>query len=168
MKKMFLCYFFSFIFLCLGCSVPRNDASNALGRQAISDAVNIALSAEDCTTAITLIEDLYSSENSDNYIRLLRASAQGCKAGPGNFFQFTGKLVNTTENPLAAVPSEGAYFWRTMAKLFYLDKTSSGATVVDSTGLDSRLDGALKATDALLASLKVPKTAVEFANKINT
>lgn len=150
-----------------GCSAPKFDGSNPAGKKAIIDATNLALSKEDCSGAINSIEDLYSSSGTDNLVRLIRASAQGCRAGLSNFLQFTGKLANTTDNPMLSTPGEGAFFWRTMAKLFYLETTSAGSAVVDSSGLNLRLDGAWKATDALLASLKVPKSAIVITNQIN-
>jgi hypothetical protein len=159
------CILFSFF----SCSAPRYDGSTLAGKTAILDAVSLALSKEDCSTAITQIEGLYNSIYTDNKVRLSRASAYACRAGLSNFFQFLGNLADQTNYPLAPVPAEGAFFWRSMAKLFYLETTNdSGATVIDTNALNVRLQASWNATDALLASLVIPATAIPLTSRVNT
>lgn len=168
-KFLVCCGFFFQLFWVFSCSAPRFDQSTLAGKAAILDAVNVALSKEDCSSAITAVEELYNSIYTDNRVRLARASAYACRAGLGNFFQFIGKLADPTNYPLAPVPAEGAYFWRSMAKIFYLETTNdAGAAVVDTNNLNVRLQASWNATDALLASLKIPWTAIPLSSRVNT
>jgi len=71
------------------CEAPSlDDVDSPGGRRAILDEVAIRLSYEECDQAVNLIEPLYNSSNTDNEVRMLRASAHGCKAG----IKFTAML----------------------------------------------------------------------------
>ena len=132
-----------FLALAPACSAPKLEVTSAEGRAAILDAVNKALTGEDCATAINLIEDLYFSPFTDNRVRLIRASAYGCGANV-NFFELIGKLPS--EN--LGLPD----FWQSMAKLF---PSSDG---------DGRVESAYLATDALQAALNKPVGLVAEAD----
>ncbi len=114
------------------CSVPTDDPATTVGKQSIIFQVNAALTAGECDDAITLIEPLYNSENTDNEVRRLRASAHSCKAGI-NFFPLIADL---------AVGSFGGNgLWRTITQLF---PSSAG---------DGKAEASYFATDALLSWL---------------
>ena len=115
------------------CTVPRYAVGTAEGKDAIMDAVNLALTQGACTSAVTQIEPLYASPQTDNQVRALRASAHGCFLGI-NFF---GLL-----NDIATRPLTGTSFWTTTAALFYSN---------DLTLLDKRIAAGAAATDALMA-----------------
>ena len=117
------------------CGAPNPDISSADGRAQIMDAVDVALSTGDCTTAINLISPLYNSQYSDDDVRMKMASAYGCAAGI-NFFGLTGSLV-TNSSELA-----GNGFWSLAAQLF-----------PSKIGADYMMEGAFYATDALQSVL---------------
>jgi hypothetical protein len=56
------------------------DGGTPLGKQAILDAVDIFLTTENCTDAVSQITGLYNSANTDNDVRMRAASAYGCNA----------------------------------------------------------------------------------------
>jgi hypothetical protein len=122
-------------FLMSACAVPEMDVETELGREGIMDGAQIALTREDCSTAIDLIEPLYFSKYANNKVRLLRASAYGCAANI-NFFRLLGDIV---ESDL------GGGFFTSMTQVFYHE--SSGV-------LDNRVEAAYRGIDALLASTR--------------
>ena len=96
MKRLFNFFFSVSLMLALcHCGAPSLDISTTEGQKAIYDATNIALTHGECDLAVSFIEPLYSSKYSNNYARLLFASAQGCKAGI-DYFPFLGKLTGVT------------------------------------------------------------------------
>ncbi|MCM2279530.1 MAG: hypothetical protein NDJ89_15750 [Oligoflexia bacterium] len=135
-----------------GCSAPEEIGTDPVGKQAILDWVDIALSSGNCADAVAKIEPLLNSEESDNTVRMKAASAYACHAGI-NFFQ---TVTNISANSDAMTADFGAGFWPTMAKLF----PSAGA------GLDYRAEGAILAIDALQATL-APGIAILPSNRIN-
>ncbi len=128
------------------CSSANYDYSTLSGRAALLDAVHVALSKEDCTTAITLIEPAYHSQYSSDEIRKARAAAHGCAANI-NLFSL---ITDLADNNLA-----GSGFWITMAKLF------------PSMQGDSRVVAGQYALDALLAVRK-PGSLTDASNLVNT
>ncbi|MCM2323577.1 MAG: hypothetical protein NDJ90_09990 [Oligoflexia bacterium] len=135
-----------------GCSAPVETGSDPVGKQAILDWVDIALSGGDCATAVAKIKPLYESPYSDNEVRMKAASAYACYAGV-NFFQTVMDIEANSGDMLAGL---GEGFWPTMSKLF----PSQGA------GLDYRVEGAVLAIDALQAALS-PGIALLPSNTIN-
>jgi hypothetical protein len=131
--------------LLTACQAPRYTGANLEGKTAILDEVNIALSSQDCTSAIAAIEGIYETDYTDNPVRMARAAAHGCAAGV-NFFKLAGDL---TSNNIA-----GPGFWQTMTKLF------------PSTTLDTKVTSAWYATDALLAARNAG-SVVAPANMVN-
>ena len=117
-------------------------------KAAIIDATNLALTRGDCTTALINIEPLYSSNQTDNQVRMLRASANGCFLG----IEFFGLLASIASEPLAA-----AGFWTTTAKLFYSD---------DLNLLDKRVTAGGAAADALM-SVIAPGTIVPLPQRVD-
>ncbi len=128
------------------CGVPRYDPKSPEGKQAIIDETNSALTAGDCLKAIELIEPLYNSDQTDDEVRLVRASAHGCKANV-NFFKF---LTDFVSNDLS-----GTGFWKTLAKLFPSTSVTDG--IAESGGY---------AQDALMAILK-PGVIVSTPYRVN-
>ncbi|MCC7440898.1 MAG: hypothetical protein IT285_04660 [Bdellovibrionales bacterium] len=83
--------------------------SGELDKRGKLDLVNRLLTEGDCAAAIEVIDPLYDSSDTDNEVRMLRASAYGCSAGINYFdlveeFQ-TGNLV-------------GNAFWEFSTRLF--------------------------------------------------
>jgi hypothetical protein len=132
----------------LGCGAPTPDLSSEDGKQQILDAVNVALTEQNCSAALSLILPLYSSSNTDNDVRLATASAYGCSAGI-NFFDLTSDLAN---NATQLAPP---LFWSYMAQLF-----------PSTAGADHKMEGAFYGMDALQAILN-PGTIILPANEVN-
>jgi len=128
------------------CKAPRFNASTLEGRTAIMDQINYSLTAEDCSTAISLVEGLYASPYTGNDARMLRAASHGCNAQI-NFFRTLGDLASSN---LA-----GSGFWMSMARLF------------PSTTTDGRAESAWYATDALMATLKTG-VVISTASAVNS
>ena len=126
----------------LGCGVPQKDGSSQEGAAAVLDDVYKALSNQECDKAIGYIEGLYNSTYSDNEVRMARASAHLCKAGAPSFFKLAGEIPG---EQWSSSPGEGAYLFRSVAKLFY---------ETDTTTLDERSTSGLAAMEALLAAVK--------------
>lgn len=103
------------------------------GRQAAIDSANKALTNRDCTGAIAIIEPWYNSENSNDEVRMVYASAHGCNAGI-NFFEFVGDLLES--------PPVMTELWTTIAKVFYSNNQPL---------LDKRIESTRRAIEALLA-----------------
>ncbi len=142
--KIFSSILFTLIFtLTFACSAPRYDDGDTLSKQAILDAVQIALTNKDCITAIQLIDPLYESDRTDNEVRLARASAYGC-AATIDFFGLLGELT-------AGI--SGTSFWAMMAQNF--PETS-----------DSVLEATYQSTDALMSIINEGVVVAE-SNKIN-
>lgn len=114
-----------------GCS-PAMDPATPLGKRAILDSVNIALSKEDCGQAIAILKPIYNSEQTDNDIREAMAAAYACEATI-NVFTLIGELA---EN---ASEFTGSGFWDFLARRF------------PSTADDRIVEGAQLAQDALHA-----------------
>jgi hypothetical protein len=76
------------------CQIP-GDASTGTGsgKSGMITAINRALNSGDCSTAITRVETLYNSADSDDQIRRLRAASHGCRTGLG-FFEKLDALAN--------------------------------------------------------------------------
>lgn len=117
-----------------GCSSAM-DASTSHGKRAIIDSINLALSEQDCSKAIASAEGIYNSAYSDNDVRMVTASAYGCRAKV-NFFQILSDIAANA--PQMAGPG----FWSTLVKFFPSVK-----------GQDHILEASLLATDALMATL---------------
>jgi hypothetical protein len=149
---------FSVLGVCLvvaalqSCGAPTPDDSSADGQQQILDAVDVALSTQQCSTAISLILPLYNSTYSDDVIRLKTASAYGCSAGI-DFFGLAGQIV--TDSAQMAFSGTGTGFWSLLAELF-----------PSTTGQDYKMEGAFYATDALLSVLN-PGVLVLPENQVN-
>ncbi|OFZ18953.1 MAG: hypothetical protein A2X94_13470 [Bdellovibrionales bacterium GWB1_55_8] len=114
------------------------DTSTIDGRRATLDAAQIHLSEGECTEAIEKLEGIYKSASVDNEVRMITASAYACVANV-NFFKMIGELVENS--PLLG----GGAFWSLLAKLF-----PSPASDPD----DKAVEGAILASDALMATLK--------------
>jgi len=121
----------------VACDRPTFDAATPEGKRAIIELTNKHLSAGNCAAAITEIEGLYKSASTDNEVRMIAASAYACKANI-NFFKLVGQLVENS----AFMGGNG--FWALLAKLF--------PSTLDPN--DRVVEGALLATDALLANIK--------------
>jgi hypothetical protein len=93
-----------------GCS-PGLDPTSGLGKQALLDQANYALTTEDCAQAITLIKPVYASENTDNKVRMMMASAYACEATI-NLFEVVNDLIANS----SAIA--GAGFWNFLALEF--------------------------------------------------
>ncbi|MDR3608714.1 MAG: hypothetical protein P4M08_15225 [Oligoflexia bacterium] len=144
--------FASILFILLfgqGCGAPTPDPSSTDGQQQILDAVDMALTNQDCSTALNLILPLYNSANTDNEIRLKTASAYGCAAGV-NFFSLTSTLLSNVTN--LAPPT----FWSYMAQLF-----------PSTAGADHKMEGAFYGTDALQSVLN-NGVIILPANQVNS
>ena len=68
-------------FLLSGCGEAPFDITSETDREAMKVEIRNALTRADCSGAVDLSVRLYESEYSDNEIRMLHASALGCKAG---------------------------------------------------------------------------------------
>ena len=127
-------------FLLIGvvsCGSPARDAGTALGRKDVLYAVNMALTAKDCASAVTLIDPLFNSSNSNNEIRMLRASAYGCDANI-NFFKNLGDIGTQGGNG----GFSGTGFWGTTTALY------------PSSTTDRRVEAGVIAQDTLMTALK--------------
>lgn len=118
-------------------------------KQAIFDTVDAALTVGNCKEAVSAIEPIYHSSQSDNEVRLKAAAAYGCYADI-NFFKLLGELGQN-----AASIATGSGFWSTMAKLFSSVQ-----------GSDYIPEGGLFGIDALQAVLK-PGALVLSAFQVN-
>lgn len=116
------------------CQVPGDaPTGTGSGKSGMITAINRALNSGDCSTAITRVETLYNSADSDDQIRRLRAASHGCRTGLG-FFQKLDALANSdlvTHGP-----------WREITLLF------------PSTLGDNKVESSFFASDALQAWLK--------------
>jgi hypothetical protein len=119
----------------VACGAPSPDASSADGLQQILDAVDVDLTHQDCTDALSLILPVYNSSNTSNDVRMRTASAYGCAAGI-NFFGLTQEL---TVKPQDLLPPN---FWALMVQLF-----------PSETGQDSKMEAAFYGTDSLQSVL---------------
>ncbi len=117
----------------------------------VIDAVNIALSGQGCTTALTAILPLYNSVNTDNAIRLSTAASYGCAARV-NLLDILGDLVSF-QGDLA-----GSGFWE-----FLVQEFPSTVSPID----DKIPQAAESATDAIMATLN-PATILVPAFTINS
>ncbi len=120
--------------LSVGCGSSTLDATTADGKKALLDAVNIALSKKDCKGALSQIQSVYNSLNTDNSIRMATASAYGC-AATINFFVLA---MNLTAN-LGSLG--GSAFWEFLVTEF---PSSSG---------DGRFEAGQLAQDALHSAI---------------
>ena len=96
-----------FLIILLGCSEAGFDSAgnaNALQKQYVLDAVNIALSTGDCATALAKVYPIYNSSVSDTDIRLATAASYGCSAGI-SVFTVIDNLISFPE------PLGGPGFW---------------------------------------------------------
>ncbi|MEK6705060.1 MAG: hypothetical protein AABZ06_04680 [Bdellovibrionota bacterium] len=135
-KIFFILALFIVMVLGHGCGKSAFDKSNEQGKQAIIDATRILLSKNDCSSALSQIEELYGSQYTDNDVRMTIASAYGCSAGI-NFFRLLGDI--SLNAPYLAGPP----FWSLVAKLFpSVSKTE-----------DRVVEAALLGTEALMATL---------------
>lgn len=120
------------------CGCSGSSTVDALDKAGVIDAVNRALSVQDCGTALQQIQPIYESADSDNEIRLAAASVYGCFAGIQilpliqDLIDFNGDLG-------------GAGFWEFLAKEF-----PSTATPAD----DKKPQAAMNGLDALFAATK--------------
>lgn len=147
-KGFFVFFIVSIPLLVEGCAPVKFDPGTAAGKQAIIDATNLALSVQDCNSAVRTIEPLYKSSSTDNDVRMIAASAYACDAKI-NFFKLVTDVV---ENSAALA---GPLFWQTMAKFF-----------PSSAGSDYVVEGANLAIDALQAAL-IPGALVLPTNTVN-
>jgi len=128
------------------CGSALMDGSTPESKQAVLDAVNIALSTGQCAKAISIIEPVYNSKYSDNDIRLSRATAQVCAA----HLDFFSLLGNIAEN---ASDLTGGLFWNLLTQLF-----PSNVQTIDPT--DRVLEGAENSMDALMSIINVGQVLV--------
>ena len=133
------------------CSAPRMDGSTVEGKQAILDAVDIALTNGDCAGAIATIEPLYNSKYTDNDVRLARAAAHACSGGISSMAVVIQKLA------LSSSSLNGPSFWELITKIFYHWETDV---------LDTRITAASNSVDALFAAVS-EGTVVASANQLN-
>jgi hypothetical protein len=115
------------------------------------DKANKALSTGDCQTAISTLQPIFDSSQSNNEIRIAMAAAYGCYSGL-NFFGLLNALTTSTQ--LGSLSG----FWR-----FSSGQFPSSATPID----DRKPATAAKAIDALLATLN-PGTVLLPALSVNT
>ncbi len=124
-------------FLLLGlsaCQVPGDSPGNvASGKAGAITLINRSLNSGDCSSAITRVEALYNSPESDHQVRRLRAASHGCRAGLG-FFEKLEALAN------ADLMTNGP--WRELTLMF---PSSLG---------DNRAESTFFASDALQAWLE--------------
>jgi hypothetical protein len=99
------------IFSTAGCSAPVEVGSDPIGKQAILDWVDIALSDGNCADAVAKVKPLYDSANVDNNVRMKTASAYACYAEI-NFFKTVSDIGS---NSSAMVANAGAGFWPCLA-----------------------------------------------------
>ena len=96
--------------------------------------INNALTVGDCNTAINLSTQLYNSQYSDNDIRMLYASSQGCNIG----IQLPTLITELSSADFSSVDS----IFKSLVRIF-----------PSRTALDSRFQSAEYAQDALQAML---------------
>ena len=138
-QEKFRSFLFSFLVLTtVSCSAPNFDITTLQGRRAIINEVHKRLSSGLCDSAIDLIEPLYNSAYSDNEIRLVRASAHGCRAGI-NYFDLLNELLQNS----GSLTVNGG-LWTFLTEYFY----NSTQTV-----LEDRYRSGWFGTDALMAIL---------------
>lgn len=124
-------------------------------KQTLIYAANEALTNEDCNAAINYIEQLYDSGQTDNTVRMIRASAHACNAEL-NYFSLINDLAT---NDLGNASSGFSSLWSTITKIFYSS---------DLNTLDTRVQSGWFATDALMAVLNKPATVIPESKKINS
>ncbi len=125
---------------------PGYDPSTGLGKNAVIDAVNIALSNNECSKAIELIDPVYESAYTDNRVRMVRAAAYACKAN-FNFFTLVGDMQSNIDK---LVTNE---VWQLITQWF---PATTAAT-------DRVVEGAEGSTDALLSALQPGQVLVPAA-----
>ncbi len=146
---------FPFLFLVLvtvSCSASNFDISTVSGRRSIIAEVHSLLTRGLCDAAIDTIEPLYESIYTNNEIRLVRASAHGCKAGI-NYFDLLNGLVQNSSTLII-----GGGLWTFLTQYFY---HSTQRTVED------RFRSGWFATDSLFAILNTG-VVVPAAFQVNT
>jgi hypothetical protein len=141
-------FFYHLLFLLSGCAIPLSDTSSQLGRDAIIADANNALTRGDCTTALAKMIPLYNSANTDNYVRLITASAYACGAGL-DFLHLMEEMIDNSAT------LGGSGFWRFVTEQF------------PSTVADTRAESALLAFDAVHAMI-APGIIVPAAYQLNT
>ncbi len=143
-NKVSFHYCFSvFLFFLSACGIPTAQLGSQLGKDAIINDANIALSNNDCTTALAKMLPLYNSSSTDNYVRLITASAYGCGAN----IDFLNVLNAMIQNSSAL---GGSGFWSFLTQQF------------PSTVTDTRAESAYLGFDAvhsmLLSGIIVPSS----------
>jgi hypothetical protein len=131
-----------------GCSSANYDPTTSLGKQAILDSVTLKLTSGDCSGAVAQLTPLYNSVNTDNDVRSLMASVDGCAAGM-NFFKFLGDIALKG----SALASGGIFGF--------------AAVEFPSVFTDDRAEAAQAAEDAL-ESIYDPGTVVLLSEEFNT
>ncbi len=94
-----------------GCSAPPLDGSTALSKRAVFEATANSITNGDCYGAVTTIEPLYDSANTDNEARLTMASAYGCHANI-SLIPLSLEIANNTTRV------GSGDFWGLLAELF--------------------------------------------------
>ncbi|MBC7690331.1 MAG: hypothetical protein H7222_01055 [Methylotenera sp.] len=126
-----------------GCGAPKMDCHTQDGKAALLDAVQNALTSQDCTTAIDLIEPVYlDKECTNDEVRIARASSYACAANI-NFFKLIGDITKVNLN--------GKVFWPAMTQLFPSVPTDS-RVAAGELSLDALF--ALKAVGAIATPLQ--------------
>lgn len=115
-----------------GCGI--SDVSLA-GKQAIKDQVRRELTRGNCDYAIDLIDKVYSTAETDNDIRILRASAYGCKSG---------MFFSTGITTLMTLDFTSNQFWADITQAYYSVQ-----------GTDTKMEAAMTAHDTLLTVIPV-------------
>ena len=95
-------------FFLLTCGQGYRDISTENGRQAVIDDAQNYLTAGLCEEAISVLQPLYSSQYANEEVKLLYASAYGCKGGMNMAAQI-GELTNVS----------GADIWSPLVKTNY-------------------------------------------------
>jgi hypothetical protein len=135
------------LFILSGCGIPTPQLGSQLGKDAIINDANIALTNGDCTSAISSLLPLYNSTQTDNYVRLITASAYGCGAG----IDFLVQLDQMVQNSASL---GGTGFWRFIVEQY------------PSTFADTRAESAFLGFDAVQAMIG-PGVIVPAAFQVN-
>lgn len=135
----------SFVISLLGCGRGNWDLSNETDRKIIIQEIRNALTAQNCASALEMSKLLFESPYTDNNIRLLYASAQGCNIGIS--------MYNLVDDLQTADFSSIDAIFKTMVRLFPSKLAN-----------DSRYESAVIAQDILQSAL-LPGTVVSTVDR---
>jgi len=130
----------------LAACAPDESVDTAAGRDSIKTRAVAALNDADCDEALTVLEPLIESSESDNEARELYASAHACKAGMTNMVE-TALLISGNAGGLTTA------LWQTLTEIYY---------DTDSEELARKYTSAFSAQDYFLSVIRTGVTvAVE-------